>query len=454
MNSFSETAKGTGEIYTVSQLNREVRTILEGSFPMLWVEGEISNLARPASGHLYFSLKDSQAQVRCAMFRGRNNLLKFEPENGMQVMIYARVGLYEGRGEFQLIADRMEPAGEGALQLAFEQLKKKLDQEGLFNQDIKQALPAFPKTVGIVTSQTGAAIKDILSVLRRRFPALNVIIYPTPVQGNTAGHSIARMIMLANKRKECDVLIVSRGGGSLEDLWSFNEEVVARAIHDCEIPVVAGVGHEIDFTIADFVADVRAPTPSAAAELISQDQDELKQTLASYQNWMLDQITGQIDRNRQTVSWYEKRLIHPGRRLEELSQRLDDLTIKMQSAFKSGIDQRRIKLSRIIIELKQHTPDRKIAMNVERCQQYKVRLKSAMQHQLEKLTAKLGEAGRTLQTVSPLATLDRGYSILQTKAGKVVRTSHEVNVGDKLTAKLGTGSLKCTVDETLDSKNV
>ena len=445
--------KGTGEIYSVSQLNREVKSILEGSFPMLWVEGEISNLAQPASGHLYFSLKDSHAQVRCAMFRGRNNLLKFQPENGMQVMIYARAGLYEGRGEFQLIADRMEPAGEGALQLAYEQLKKKLDLEGLFDPDSKKDLPAFPKTVGIVTSPTGAAIKDILSVLKRRFPALNVIVYPTPVQGDTASHSIARMIMIANERQECDVLIVSRGGGSLEDLWSFNEEVVARAIHDCEIPVVVGVGHEIDFTIADFVADVRAPTPSAAAELISPDQDEMKQTLENYQGWISDQITNQIRHLKQTVAWQEKQLIHPGRRLEELSQRLDDLGVRMNATVRAGVDQRRVDLSELMIDLKQHNPEKTITMNIERCQQYSVRLKSGMQHRLEKLTAKLGEAGRTLNTVSPLATLDRGYSILQTESENIVRSSNDVKVGDQLTAKLGSGALKCTVDERLGNKN-
>ena len=444
--------KGTGEIYSVSQLNREVKSILEGSFPMLWVEGEISNLAKPASGHFYFSLKDSKAQVRCAMFRGRNNLLKFKPENGMQVMIYARAGLFEGRGEFQLIADRMELAGEGALQLAYEQLKKKLDQEGLFDPDIKKDLPAFPKTVGVVTSPTGAAIKDILSVLKRRFPALNVIVYPTPVQGDTASHSIARMIMLADERKECDVLIVSRGGGSLEDLWSFNEEVVARAIHDCDIPVVVGVGHEIDFTISDFVADVRAPTPSAAAELISPDQDEMKQTLENYQGWMEDQITSQISHLKQTVAWQEKQLIHPGRRLEELSQRLDDLGVRMNAAARTGIDQRRVDLSLLMVDLKQHNPEKIIAMNIERCQQYDVRMKSAMQRQIEKLTAKLGEAGRTLNTVSPLATLDRGYSILQTESENIVRSSRDVKVGDRLTAKLGLGSLKCTVDECQDNK--
>ncbi len=444
--------KGTGEIYSVSQLNSEVKSVIEGNFPMVWVEGEISNLAQPASGHIYFSLKDAKAQVRCAMFRMRRSMLNFQPENGMQIMIYARVGLYEGRGEYQLVAERMEPSGEGALQLAFEQLKTKLDSEGLFDPATKQALPAFPKTVGIVTSPTGAAIKDILSVLERRFPALEVIIYPTLVQGDTASHSIARMIMLATERQECDVLIVTRGGGSLEDLWSFNEEVVARAIVDCDIPVVSGVGHEIDFTIADFVADLRAPTPSAAAELISQDQVKIRQNIEGFQIWMHDQIKQQLKHLTQMVAWNEKRLVDPRRRLEEHAQRLDDLVVRMNATIRSELDQRRVGLSLLMADLKQHSPDKVITMNTERCHQYSVRIKSAMQHQLEKLSAKLGEAGRTLNTVSPLATLDRGYSILQTDTEQVVRSIKDVNKGDKLTARLRSGTLKCTINECIDSE--
>ncbi len=441
---------GTGEIYSVSQLNREVRTILEGSFRMLWIEGEISNLAQPASGHLYFSLKDSRSQVRCAMFRSHNNLLRFQPENGMQVLIYARVSLYEARGEFQLIADRMEPAGEGALQLAFEQLKKRLEQEGLFSPLHKKELPEFPRIVGIVTSPTGAAIRDVLSVLGRRFPALEVIIYPTQVQGETAAQQIARMINLADKRKECDVLIVTRGGGSLEDLWSFNEEVVARAIHACETPVVVGVGHEIDFTIADFVADVRAPTPSAAAELISFDQEELKQQLTGYEIGFRDLITRKISQLDQKVNELQRRLVHPGRRLEELSQRLDDLSIRMNKAAMASIHQRSIRLSTLIINLKQYNPEKVIAMNLERCQQYRIRIDSAMLNRLEKLKAKLSETARTLQSVSPLNTLHRGYAIMQKAPGQIIRTSRDVGVGDRVTAQLSSGALECTVDRCLE----
>lgn len=438
----------TGEIYSVSQLNREVRSLLEGSFPMIWIEGEISNLARPGSGHVYFSLKDSQSQVRCAMFRAKCTLLRFQPENGMQVLIFARVSLYEGRGEFQLIAERMEPSGEGALQLAFEQLKQRLDKEGLFDPSHKKSLPDFPHTVGVVTSPTGAAIRDILSVLQRRFPALQVIIYPTRVQGEGAGQSVARMIRLAAERQECDVLIVSRGGGSLEDLWSFNEEAVARAIYACEIPVVVGVGHEIDFTIADFVADVRAPTPSAAAELISQDQDIIMQHMMSCENWMIDRIKSKLSQLQQAISWLEKRLISPARRLEDLAQRLDELGFRMNAAMRAVINQGRLDLSQKAGDLRHHNPIRLIGSHLERCHQLRQRLDSTMTRRLERLNAKLAETGRALHAVSPLATLDRGYAIIETEPERfIVRCADQVNIGDRIRARLAVGAISCLVED-------
>ena len=260
------------DIYSITRLNREVRAVLEDSFPpSLWVRGEISNLAQPGSGHIYFSLKDKHSQVRCAMFRSANRHLRFAPENGREVLVRAGVSLYEGRGEFQLIVESMEPAGAGALQQAFEELKQRLLEEGLFADEHKQPLPAFPGTIGIITSPTGAAVRDIIHVLERRYARAGVIVYPVPVQGEGSAQQIAQAVDVANQRRECDVLILARGGGSLEDLWSFNEEIVARAIHHSVIPVVSGIGHEIDFTIADFVADQRAPTPSAAAEMVSPD---------------------------------------------------------------------------------------------------------------------------------------------------------------------------------------
>ncbi|HHA18093.1 MAG TPA: exodeoxyribonuclease VII large subunit, partial [Methylophaga sp.] len=262
------------DIYAVSRLVREARVALEGSFPLLWVEGEISNLAMPASGHIYFTLKDEAAQVRSAMFRNRNRQLRFKPENGMQVLLRVRVTLYEGRGEFQLVVEHMEEAGSGALQRAYEALKHRLGEEGLFDQEHKKPLPVLPEYIGVVSSPDGAAVHDILTVLKRRFPATNVILYPVAVQGADSITQIAKAIAEADQRGECDLLIVGRGGGSLEDLWSFNDERVARAIFDCRIPVISAVGHEVDFTIADFVADVRAPTPSAAAEIAVPDATE------------------------------------------------------------------------------------------------------------------------------------------------------------------------------------
>ena len=267
-------AESIREIFTVSDLNREARELLEGHFPLVWVEGEISNLARPSSGHIYFSLKDEAAQVRCAMFKMRNRLLNFQPENGQQVLARARISLYEARGDFQLIIEHMEETGDGALRRQFELLKHKLFEEGLFDESHKRELPSLPTRLGVITSPSGAAIRDILSVLKRRFPGIPILIYPVPVQGNEAPPAIIDAIKTAGIRKDCDLLILARGGGSLEDLWAFNDESVARAIYHCPIPVVTGIGHEIDFTIADFVADFRAPTPSAAAEYISPDQNE------------------------------------------------------------------------------------------------------------------------------------------------------------------------------------
>ncbi|HEX6549675.1 MAG TPA: exodeoxyribonuclease VII large subunit, partial [Gammaproteobacteria bacterium] len=291
------------QIYTVSALNRAARGLLETGLPLLWVEGELSNLARPASGHLYFSLKDASAQVRCALFRNRASLLRFTPRDGQHVLVRARVSLYEPRGDYQLQIEHMEDAGHGALQRAFEELKKKLAAEGLFDAASKKPLPAAPHTIGIVTSPSGAAIRDILSVIRRRYPVARVIVYPVPVQGEGAGAKIAAMLQTASTRAECDVLIVSRGGGSLEDLWAFHEEIVARAIHACPIPVVSGVGHEIDFTIADFVADVRAPTPTGAAELATPDSSEWLQALSNLRTRIVQAQNRSLANLRERIEW-------------------------------------------------------------------------------------------------------------------------------------------------------
>ncbi|MCW8848051.1 MAG: exodeoxyribonuclease VII large subunit, partial [Sedimenticola sp.] len=316
------------DIYSVSRLNSEVRSVLEGSFPLLWVEGEISNLARPASGHIYFSLKDAQAQVRCAMFRMKRQHLRFQPENGLKVLIRARVGLYEGRGEFQLIAEHMEPAGEGDLRQAFDQLKQKLQTEGLFDTAQKRALPILPKRIGIITSPTGAAVQDVLTVLQRRFPAIPLLIFPVVVQGDEAAQSIINALKLAEKRQDCDLLILTRGGGSLEDLMAFNDEGVARTIHQLTIPLISAVGHEIDFTIADFVADQRAPTPSVAAELATPDSQELLDKLNMLQRRVTLGVTRKVKRLTELQQNLNQRLrrSHPGVRLQQQQQYLDELS--------------------------------------------------------------------------------------------------------------------------------
>ena len=319
-------------VFSVSRLNREARFLLENTFPAIRVEGEITNLATPASGHLYFSLKDSQAQISCALFKSRSQRLKFKPSEGMQVIVKGRISLYEPRGNFQLIADGMEEVGDGALQREFEAMKRRLDKEGLFDQEHKQPIPAFPKTIGVITSPTGAAIRDILTVLNRRFPSTSVVIYPTLVQGKQAAEQIANAIALADQRNECDVLLLSRGGGSLEDLWSFNEEVVARAIYHCQLPVVSAVGHEIDFVISDFVADQRCPTPSAAAEFLSPNATDWLQTLAGIKQRLSNALTNTLALQQKHLANLQHRLQqqHPGRTLQQQLQRLDELEQRLR----------------------------------------------------------------------------------------------------------------------------
>ena len=434
------------DIYTISRLNREVKSVLEGSFPLLWVEGEISNFAQPASGHWYFSLKDEAAQVRCAMFRNRNRQVAFRPENGMQVLIRARIGLYEARGEFQIIAEHMEEAGDGALRRAFEALKQRLAAEGLFDATRKRPLPERPRCVGVVTSPTGAAIHDILTTLRRRFPALPVVIYPVPVQGEGAAEQIAEMLALAGRRADCDVLLLARGGGSLEDLWAFNEEVVARAIHACPLPVVSGIGHEVDVTIADFVADQRAATPTAAAELISPDQQALRRRAEQLRQGLLAAMGRQLQAHARRLQWLRQRLVHPGRRLETAWQRLDELARRRHNAWAHLQRHRRHRLASLATRLQQASPARALAQGETRCQTLAARLRAAMQERLNTHRARLQILARALDGVSPLATLERGYAIVTEDAGgAVLREAASVRPGQAVTARLHRGRLRCTV---------
>ena len=346
---------------TVTELTRQVKLLLEGEFPEVWVEGEISNLRIPASGHMYFSLKDTHAQVRCAFFRGAQRSLSFVPEDGMQVLVRARVSLYEARGEFQLIVDSMEPAGEGVLRRAYEAVKAKLLKEGLFDSTRKKALPAMPRRIGVITSPSGAVLHDILTTLKRRFPAIPVLVYPVPVQGAGAAEEIAAMIKMADKRADCDVLILARGGGSLEDLWSFNEEVVARAIDGCSLPLVCGVGHETDITIADLVADARAPTPTAAAEMLSPDQHEWLARLSAKQQRFVRMMQDHLNEARQGLDWATSRLVHPRDRIQRLRERLDTLRRTLVYSQRSQIQYYQGRLIGLGSRLRRAAPPARIA---------------------------------------------------------------------------------------------
>ena len=441
-------------VLSISELNREVRALLEGSFPLVWVEGEISNLARPASGHIYFSLKDEAAQVRCAMFRNRNMHLGFRPENGTQVLARARVSLYEGRGEFQLIIEHMEEAGDGALRRAFEALKQRLSQEGLFDAEHKRPLPALPRRIGVITSPSGAAIHDILTVLRRRFPGIEVIVYPVPVQGDEAAPAIAKAIAVANRRQECDVLIVGRGGGSLEDLWAFNEELVARAIHESKLPVISAVGHEIDFTIADFVADHRAPTPSAAAELISPDREQWLTQLERLQQRLQRGQATALQQLELRLEGLGKRLKHPGRRLEEMAQRLDEREQRLYRGMEQALHRRENTLATLQARLHRHTPVHRLEALQTREQHLGQRLTRAMARRLEQHRHRLHNSVHALNTVSPLATLSRGYAIASHHpGGGIIRDSAEVQSGEAIEARLGKGRLRCRVEEIIHEEN-
>jgi exodeoxyribonuclease VII large subunit len=437
------------DIWTVSQLNRAARQALEAGFPMLWVEGEISNLARPASGHLYFSLKDSQSQVRCALFRPFRRNLGFEPENGMQVLVRARVTLYEGRGEFQLKVETMEPAGAGALQRAFEALKARLAKEGLFDETSRKPVPALSRRVGVVTSPSGAAIRDILTVMRRRFPATEVILYPVPVQGEGAAEKIAAMIDLADHRNEVDVLIVARGGGSLEDLWAFNEEIVARAIHRCRLPVVSGIGHEVDVTIADFVADLRAPTPSGAAEAVTPDASDLRRRLQQKHLGLRRTAEGALADARQAVRGLLHRLHlqHPGQRLRQQTQRVDELQLRLNRLMRQRLasdGERREQLAR---RLRAASPVRQLREGRTRLEPVRRRLLQAVREGIGRRRQSLQSAGRALHTVSPLATLDRGYAIVSAPDGRILRSVGDTRRGEMIEARLAQGRLRAEVTE-------
>ena len=434
------------DVYTVSRLNLDARAILEEAFSTVWIEGEISNLARPRSGHMYFTLKDEHCQIRCAMFRMYNRTLAFPPQDGMQVLAHARVSLYPERGEFQLVVQYMEEAGAGALRRAFDALKSRLGAEGLFDAAHKLPLPVLPRRIGVVTSPTGAAVRDVLSVLGRRFPAVPVVIHPVPVQGAGAAEAIARMIDRACKRAECDVLILARGGGSLEDLWSFNEERVARAMHRASIPIVTGVGHEVDFTIADLVADLRAPTPSAAAESVVPDAQEWLARYRALEARLCAVARRGLEARRGEVRMQARRLVHPRRRLFDHSQRLDATTMRLSRAVSSRMREHRARLSTLAARLARHAPDRTVQAHRARCESLERRLWRAMRAAFAERRSRVSALERALGAFGPQATLERGYSILlRDDDRRVVRRAHEVRPGERLHARLARGALDLEV---------
>jgi exodeoxyribonuclease VII large subunit len=494
-SSASPSARPDRDIYSVSRLNREVRVLLERGFGSLWLEAEISNFTRPSSGHWYFSLKDAVAQVRCAMFRQRNMLCAFTARDGQKVLVRARIGLYEPRGEYQLIVDHMEDAGLGALKRQFEELSAKLKQEGLFAAERKRPLPSLPRRIGIITSPTGAAVRDILHVLARRFPAVAVLIYPVPVQGAQAAAEIVAALEAAGRRAECDVLILARGGGSLEDLWAFNDERLARAIVASPIPVITGVGHEIDFTIADFAADARAPTPSAAAELVVPDAEEwlntfvqigarlqrgLRRRLAAHRE-RLRWLTGRLDQtspaarlgaqaqrvdeleqslvralrrrfqeHRERLRWLTGRaaLVSPSTRLTRQRLRLEDLDQQLYRAWRQGTDSRRARLSDRQSRLWQASPVGRVREAAAQHAALFARLQAAGLEQTRRARERLLPLIRTLNAVSPLATLGRGYAIVSIEGGAILRTAADAKPGTIIEAQLAHGRVRAKVEGT------
>lgn len=435
------------QIFSISELNRRVRQLLEINIPMLWVEGEISNFACPASGHWYLSLKDSSAQVRCAMFRNANQRVSFKPKNGTQVLVRCKPGLYEGRGEYQLIIEHMEEAGFGALQRQFEQLKAKLSAEGLFDTDNKQPIPPSIGHIGVITSLTGAAVKDILSVLKRRFPAIKVSIFPTAVQGEEATEQIVNALADANSCDQLDALIVGRGGGSLEDLWSFNTEPVARAIAASRLPIISAVGHEIDFTIADFVADLRAPTPSAAAELISPDGQQMSSQFSRYQSQLIDSERRIIGDYQQQLGHLHKRLQHPGSKLQQQAQLLDHLETRLGRAMSAKLDTYGMQSNVLTDQLCRWNPKYYVEEKQQALSIAVKHLRKAISQKRERLQLKLAQSMHLLDTVSPLKTLGRGYAVIRNSDGEVINSVANVNLDDCLTGQLADGELTLTLTD-------
>jgi exodeoxyribonuclease VII large subunit len=437
------------DIWSVSRLNAEVRAVLDGSFPLLWIQGEVSNLSRPASGHIYFTLKDEAAQVRCAMFRPKRLLLSFSPANGQQVLLRARVGLYEGRGDYQLLVEHMEPAGEGALRIELDRRKRRLAAEGLFDEARKRRLPSFPRRIGLITSPSGAALHDLLTVLRRRLPLLPVLIYPAQVQGDGAAATLIDALELANRRGDCDVLILARGGGSLEDLMPFNDEGLARAIRASRIPVVTGVGHEVDVSIADLAADRRGATPSAAAELCTPSVEHLGSRIGALHGRLmaahrqaLMAAAARVERALRHL-----RLLHPISRLHQLAQGLDHTERRLDMALHRRLQVCERRLRPLASRLDLASPARRIQADARALSSLQQRLMAASGRLLSHPGERLSTLAQRLQALSPLATLARGYAIVTlAPAGQVVTDARQVPGGSRLDIRLARGMITAVVE--------
>lgn len=440
------------QVLAVSAFNRLVQQMLTSTIPLTWIAGEISNLTRAASGHWYFSLKDTGAQVRCVMFRSRNQYVDWQPENGMQVEVRATPGLYEPRGEFQLQVDSLRRAGLGLLFEAFERLKRQLEQEGLFTEARKRAIPAMPCRIGIITSPQAAALRDVLTTLKRQMPGMPVILYPCQVQGSTAPAQIVAALQLAYQRAECDVLIICRGGGSMEDLWSFNDEYVARTVAASPIPIISGVGHETDFTITDFVADQRAATPTAAALLASPDRSQLLQTLDLRQARLTRHIRNHLFQQQQRLNHITQRLVHPGKRLGTQLSQLNHLASRLRHVYHTSTQQRLWRQRQLAQRLQQQLPS--VAPYAQRLQQQQNRLKSALHHQLTRRLTALNAIDSHLKHLSPAAVLMRGYSLVRNEHGEIIRGTTQISIHEKLSIHFAEDSADVQVRKLLPANRL
>ncbi|MEO8366112.1 MAG: exodeoxyribonuclease VII large subunit [Pseudoxanthomonas sp.] len=436
------------DVLTPTQLNTLARDLLESAFPLVWVEAELGNVTRPASGHLYFTLKDARAQVKCAMFKPKSQWLKFVPREGLRVLGRGRLTLYEARGDYQLVLDQLEEAGEGALRRAFEELKSRLQAEGLFDEARKRPLPPYPRRLAVITSPSGAAVRDVLSVLARRFPLLEVEILPTQVQGATAAAQITSLLERAGAAGRYDIVLVTRGGGSLEDLWAFNDERLARAIAASPVPVVSAVGHETDFSLADFAADLRAPTPSVAAELLVPNRNDLSVRLEGLRSRLSSLQLQSLRQSMQRADRAVLRLqaMRPQARLLLLHRRQQDARRRLDSAWREQLQRHRSSLRHAAAVLRATQPQRRLAVLRERLQSLGLRPQAAVARELQRDTLRLRALARSLEAVSPLATVARGYSIIADAEGRLVRSVSQVQPGDAVSARLSDGELKLRVE--------